>query len=90
MQGEEEGEAAKVHVALGVELAGLDLHAVGTEVGSTIRAIYVSCGHSGRRTFKVTYLTAEPSLEKADSSCCTRYTRLTLSMNRIRMKMNVI
>jgi hypothetical protein len=39
---------------------------------------------------KRTYLTAEPSLAKAASSCCTRYTRLTLSMNRMRMKMNVI
>lgn len=31
-QGQEEGEATEVHVALRVELAGLHLHAVGTEV----------------------------------------------------------
>jgi hypothetical protein len=31
---EEEGEAAKVHVALGVELAGLDLHALATGNGA--------------------------------------------------------
>lgn len=32
-EGEEESESTQVHVALRVELAGLDLHAVGTEVG---------------------------------------------------------
>lgn len=31
-QGEEESESTEVHVALRVELAGLNLHAVGTEV----------------------------------------------------------
>lgn len=30
------------------------------------------------------------SLWKEDSSSCTRYTRLTLSMNRMRIKMKVI
>jgi hypothetical protein len=35
-QGEEEGEAAKVHVALRVELAGLDLHALATSDGAVI------------------------------------------------------
>jgi hypothetical protein len=32
-QAEEEREAAEVHVALGVELAGLDFHALGAEGG---------------------------------------------------------
>ena len=35
-QGEEEGEAAEVHVALGVELAGLDLHTLGTGDGTVM------------------------------------------------------
>ena len=34
-QREEQGEATQVHVALGVELAGLNLHAVSAEVGSS-------------------------------------------------------
>lgn len=33
-EGEEEGEAAEVHVALGVELAGLDFHAFGAGDGA--------------------------------------------------------
>lgn len=34
-QRKEQGEATKVHVALGVELAGLNLHALVSENGST-------------------------------------------------------
>lgn len=36
-EGEEEGEAAKVHVALGVELAGLHLKALVTHDGGAVR-----------------------------------------------------
>lgn len=38
-EGEEESETAKVHVALRVELAGLDLHSVSTKVSSSAIAI---------------------------------------------------
>jgi len=40
-EGEEESEAAKVHVALGVELAGLDLHAFAAGNGAVI--LLVDC-----------------------------------------------
>ncbi len=33
-EGKEEGEATEVHVALGIELAGLNLHALVSENGS--------------------------------------------------------
>ena len=37
-QGEEKSETTQVHVALRVELAGLDLHAVGAEVGGAVNS----------------------------------------------------
>ena len=41
-QGQEERETTEVHVALGIELAGLDLHALVSENGSTRRGQYMS------------------------------------------------
>lgn len=48
-QGEEEGEAAKVHVALRVELASLDFETLVTHDGSTVDSGQLSVAYKGRK-----------------------------------------
>ena len=55
-EGKEQSEAAQVHVALGVELAGLDLHALATGDGATL--LSVNCQSILRRSSSIPSRTA--------------------------------
>ena len=71
-QGEEEREAAQVHVALGVEFAGLDFHAFGACDGAVEGEEVRWRGRGGRVGMLITYAAAPPWFLLMDSSICTR------------------
>lgn len=88
---QEKGEAAEVHVTLRVELPGLDFHAVSAEGSRSIGKKYGQICLVHKKCIEVGQITYPMfSLEKLVTSSWTRYTRFTLSMKRIKMKMNVI